>query len=253
MENIQSDEAFRIFLVGLLSEKLGSHAILKGGMVLRLLNCPRYTNDLDYLFIPYESKKEVVPLLKEAIKSIPELKMDYRLHSTNAQFDIKLKNNHGTFKTQVEVNVAEECPSQALSTSDAALPYNLGGHIIRVMRFDIMLAHKCAAWNERRLMRDLYDIYFIFKFLNETPNRTTLETRLANVRFAKRVKTSNRKTVMTMDEFLDQLEVQAKSLTEKDLSSELADIFSRGELAGMDKKISLALLQLVEKLRGQYV
>ena len=52
MENIQSDEALRVWIINYFSEKLGKHAILKGGMVLRILDCPRYTNDLDYVFIP---------------------------------------------------------------------------------------------------------------------------------------------------------------------------------------------------------
>ncbi len=37
----------------------GKRAVLRGGMVLRILGSPRFTNDLDYVFVPYKSKSEV--------------------------------------------------------------------------------------------------------------------------------------------------------------------------------------------------
>jgi len=253
VENIKSDEALRIYLIGLLSDSLGEHVILKGGMVLRLLNCPRYTNDLDYLFVPYKSKKEIPPILKNILKDIPGITFAYRLHSTNAQFDVELKNTNGAFKTQIEINVAEECASQPLSTSDVALSYNLGPHIIRVMRFDIMLSHKLAAWNERRLIRDLYDIYFIYKFLNELPDIPTLKQRLNKIHYAKRIKSSKEPKKMSLDEFLDLLETECKNLTDQSVQNELNDYFNLEETIGMDKKIKIAILQLIEEIREKNI
>lgn len=51
--------------------------------------------------------------------------------------------------------------------------------IVRVMALDYALAHKLAAWNERRLLRDLYDGYFLAGRLGETPVREVLDQRLA--------------------------------------------------------------------------
>lgn len=249
MENIKSDEALRIFLIGLLSDSLGEHVILKGGMVLRLLNCPRYTNDLDYVFIPYKSKKQVPPLLEKALAGIPGLTVACRLHSTSARFDVTLQNTNGLFKTQVEVNVAGECASQPLSTGDFALSYDLGAHIIRVMRFDVMLAHKLAAWNERRLIRDLYDVYFICKFLNESPDIPTLKQRLQKIHYAKRVDLKRHAKKIELSEFLILLETEIKKMSEQNVEDELKDYFSLKEIAGMDKKIKIAVLQLVETIR----
>lgn len=249
MENIKSDEGLRIYIMGFLSDALGEHVILKGGMVLRLLNCPRYTNDLDYLFVPYKSKKQIPPLLEKALANVPGLIFEYRLHSTNAQFDVTLQNANGVYKTQIEINVADECASQPLSTGDIALSYDLDAHIIRVMRYDIMLAHKLAAWNERRLIRDLYDIYFIYKFLDELPDITTLKQRLEIIHYAKRVGSIQKPRKMELNEFLIILETEAKGLTEKAVENELRDYFNLGELVGMDKKIKIAILQLIEAMR----
>ena len=47
-------------VLDLFAQKFDKRAILRGGMVLRILGSPRFTNDLDYLFVPYESKKDIV-------------------------------------------------------------------------------------------------------------------------------------------------------------------------------------------------
>jgi predicted nucleotidyltransferase component of viral defense system len=50
--------------------------------------------------------------------------------------------------------------------------------IIQVIDFGIALANKLAAWNERRLVRDLYDIYFLYKMVCVVPDEETLQFRL---------------------------------------------------------------------------
>ena len=249
MENIQSDEALRVWIINYFSEKLGKHAILKGGMVLRILDCPRYTNDLDYVFVPFKSKKEIVSLIEGALKPLQGITIDYRLHSTNAQFDVILKNSHGVFKTQIEANVSETCESQPLSSIDLAQQYQQAPHIIRVMRFDVMLAHKLAAWNERRLMRDLYDAYFIYKHLNVLPDLKILQERLQSIRYAKRMANKSLPKKMDLQQFLVLLESEAKNLTETELEEELRDYLAPQQWGGLDKKIMIVLIQLVEKIQ----
>jgi len=51
MPDIKTTEDLMLFLINLFGEKYPQSAILKGGMALRLLDCPRFTNDLDYIFI----------------------------------------------------------------------------------------------------------------------------------------------------------------------------------------------------------
>ncbi|MDO8461725.1 MAG: nucleotidyl transferase AbiEii/AbiGii toxin family protein, partial [Deltaproteobacteria bacterium] len=156
MDTVKSNESLRVLIINHLGKRLGDHAILKGGMVLRLLDCPRYTNDLDYIFIPFKSKKEIAPMIEEALKELGGIKVHHRFHSTNVRFDVLLKNAFGTFKTQIEANVASDCATQPMTTGDFARQFQQSPQIIRVVRFDVMLANKLAAWNERHLMRDLY-------------------------------------------------------------------------------------------------
>lgn len=249
MENIKSDEALRIWIINHLCDQLGEHAVLKGGMVLRLLDCPRYTNDLDYTFIPYNSKKEIVAPILAALNELDGVKIQHRVHSTNAQFDVILENNFGTFKTQVEANVAESCDVQQLSTADLSLHYEQTPRVIMVMRFDVMLANKLAAWNERRLMRDLYDAYFMSKNMTALPNIDVLQKRLQDIHYAKRVGGKALPKKMTVTEFCLVLETTLKKLTADDLENELRDYLDPQQFLGLDAKIRIVLNEMTEQLR----
>lgn len=52
MTEIDDSEGLMVWLMNYLADTFGHSAILKGGMELRLLYCPRHTNDIDYVFIP---------------------------------------------------------------------------------------------------------------------------------------------------------------------------------------------------------
>ena len=51
---------------------------MRGGMVLRILGCERFTNDLDYVFVPYRSKKDVV-------NEVLEVSVEDRFHGSTVQ------------------------------------------------------------------------------------------------------------------------------------------------------------------------
>ncbi len=250
MENIQSDEALRVFIINYLSEKMGKHAILKGGMVLRLLESPRYTNDLDYIFVPFKSKKDIVDLIKSALEAV-NCSVSFNLHSTSARFLVKFENKHGVFKTQIEANVDESCEAEAISTGDLALHYDQLPRIVRVMKLNVALAHKLAAWNERNLIRDLYDAYFFFKSLQILPDIKTLNTRLNHINYARSVKATGLSKSMTLANFCIKLREKLDNLTFKDVETELRDTLSPNQLPGLEKKIKVVLLELVEKLEIQ--
>lgn len=249
MKNVQSDEGLRLWIISHLSEKLGNHAILKGGMVLRLLDCPRYTNDLDYVFVPFRSKKEIVPLLDKAFEGLDGVQIKKGLHSTSVRYDIAMTNAFGTFRTQVEANVSESCESEPISTGDVASQHQQLPRVVRVMRFDVALAHKLAAWNERGLVRDLYDAYFIHKHLNQIPHIPTLAKRLEKINYAKSLKGPSLPRHMTLEEFLAHLEKGVFALTDNNIREELRDSLEPTQLAGLSLKIRVGLSQMVEKIR----
>ena len=52
-------DALFLWVMHRFAEKFAEHAILRGGMALRLLDSPRMTTDVDYVFVPYPSKKDI--------------------------------------------------------------------------------------------------------------------------------------------------------------------------------------------------
>lgn len=251
MDRIQSDEAFRVWIINRLSETIGKYSILKGGMVLRVLESPRYTNDIDYVFAPLTSKKEVIPLIHKALGNLENIEFKERLHSTNISFDVKLKNQFGVFKTQIKISISESCETQSLSTGNFAIKFNQSPRIIRVMQYEVALAHKLAAWNERKLIRDLYDAYFFYRNLNILPKLKTLRERLKKINYAKNLKKKAALTQMSLKSFLEVLKENLQNLTEQTVDEELRDFLDPHLIIGLSPKIKIGLNQMIEEIHGK--
>jgi predicted nucleotidyltransferase component of viral defense system len=231
-----------VWIINQLAGKFGSHAVLKGGMELRLVDCPRFTNDLDYIFIPFASKKEIKDRILDALRENQELDVSYAVNSKCIRY-LAAK---GDIKVQVEVNVALECNSREMSTSMLAKSKNQQGRMIRVMDFDTALAHKLAAWNERGLVRDLYDTYYLCVILRAKPDVKVLKQRLARVESRKK---GAKPISMSIDDFIEKLESTARDLTDDMVKNELRDYMPQVELAGLDRKIVGGMSRIIEYLK----
>jgi predicted nucleotidyltransferase component of viral defense system len=240
MNNIETTEGLMLFIINLLGESFPQSAILKGGMTLRLLDSPRYTNDLDYTFIPYKSKKEILESILKVLDSIDSLTYTYSLNSKC----LRIKVEYNSLLTQIEVSVAKECPSISLSTASMAATTGQLSRVIRVMDYSVSMSHKLAAWNERNLVRDLYDLHFYYVFLNTLPNLDTLEKRLKNVASTKRNKNPK---VMSINELLQKLRSTLQELNAEDIH-ELADYLPAEDLPGLEMRLKANLLRLSDKI-----
>jgi predicted nucleotidyltransferase component of viral defense system len=235
-------EPLMVLIMNHFADRLATHAIVKGGMALRLIDCPRFTNDLDYVLVPFSSKKEVQKIVMETLREISGARVSSSINSKCLRCIVDYQGR----KLQIEINAAEECPSVELSTATLARGSGQLGRMTRVMRFDHALAHKLAAWNERRLMRDLYDIYFLAERAGVKPDATVLKQRLA----AAQVRVSGRtaKTPMTMREFCDTLNACVEKATREDIEAELKDYLTAEEMAGLEFKFRVAVKKTVETL-----
>ena len=108
----ESREHLLVFIMDRIAERLTIHAILKGGMALRLTNSPRSTNDLDYAFVPFKSKSDIVELVLDCLKDIPGITCKHQLNSKCLRVNISTEDN---IMVQVEANVMLECMSSTLS------------------------------------------------------------------------------------------------------------------------------------------
>jgi predicted nucleotidyltransferase component of viral defense system len=226
-----------------LAEKFGNHAILKGGMELRLLDCQRLTNDLDYVFIPFSSKNEIKDSILCVLREIPGMEVSLSVHSTCIRY---LVSNDAT-QVQVEVNVANECSSDVLTTGTFAALYGLQPKLIRGMHLECALSHKLAAWNERRLIRDLFDAAFMKSTLGIAPDRDTLRQRLTKV--IARDRKMKLKHSMSLEIFINELEIAAVALDQNAVEKELRDYFDPTQLPGLALKIKAGIRDIIDLLR----
>ena len=231
MENFKSTEELLAWVVNFFAAEFGNHAIIRGGMALRLLNSPRYTNDIDYVFVPFSSKKEIRPLVEQKLSKVNGLVFNITLNSKVMNVNIHYLSQN----CQIEINVENEYQSLTASSSPLASLYGMPARIVRIADLSVAFAHKIAAWNERELLRDLFDIYLYRAILKVEPNLEILQKRLANVRIYPKAKPAR-----NMRELKKKLLFAAKKLNEQKMQ-ELKPLLPEAELAGLHLRIAAAI------------
>ncbi len=238
MEKFENTEALLAWIVDFFSTSFGNSAILKGGMALRLMHSPRYTNDVDYIFIPFDSKKDAKELIEQAL-----LKMDgLQFRSTMNSKALRILLTYGGQSAQIEVNVEKDCPSIPMSSALLSTAHGRPARVLRIMEPGVSFAHKIAAWNERELMRDLYDIYQYESLFKVKPRMDILLMRLKKARSYKGVVAARE-----MDKLVDKLMRMAEELNDDSLA-ELRPLLNEEELAGLAFRMRPAILALCEGL-----
>ncbi len=240
MSDINTVEGLMIFLINTFADKFPQSAILKGGMCLRLLDCPRLTNDIDYIFIPYSSKKDILGNILTVLDNIAGLKYEYSMNSKCLRIRIK----YGALTTQIEVSVAEECATTSISTATLSRKLGLLGRVVSVVDYRVAMANKLAAWNERALLRDLYDLYFFYTMIETMPDMNILKQRLSKVASTP---TNKNPKQMTIEQLVIKLRNNLGELSPKSML-ELTDYLPIGDVRGLDIKIRTNLRQFCAEL-----
>jgi len=236
---LETPEALLAWLMVWMSNTFPAQAILKGGMVLRLLDSVRNTNDLDWVFLPFESRKEVAPLVRAELDKVKGLSYLERMDSRSLQYRIE----YGGQRGQIEISAKAQCKSTAMSMARFAAQFGLVGGVVRVMDPTVALAHKLAAWNECRLYRDLYDIWFLYRIQKAMPDMPTLLERLAHVEQRRK-----KPRAMTIAEFSAELNKAADRVSREALREELGGSMKASDLDGMEVQIPVALRLLAVQL-----
>jgi predicted nucleotidyltransferase component of viral defense system len=226
----------------LFAQRFDQHAILKGGMALRLLDSPRSTTDIDYVFVPFASKREIVDEVEAALGQLEEAEVELVLHSKMMRATVQV----GEARIQVEINVALECAAVPMTTGAFARAQGQPSQVVAVMSFDTALAEKLAAWNERRLLRDLYDCYFLAERLGAGIDLAVLDRRLSKVE--SRLPAFRTRKRMTRAELGHELAAFAKQLTEEAVRGELGPVLPPEELAGLVPRLRASASRLVDDL-----
>ncbi|MFP4521719.1 MAG: nucleotidyl transferase AbiEii/AbiGii toxin family protein [Fibrobacterota bacterium] len=242
MADFEKIELLMLEVLGKISDEFGNSAVLKGGMELRFLDCPRYTNGLDYVFIPFTSKKKIKDRLLKCLSGIDGVEISHSMDSKCIRCYIQ-RDKTGI---QVEVTVARQCKTEELSTSAMARGTRTGPRIISVMKLDTAFSHKLAAWFERRLFKDLYDIYFFSLVIGIKPDFPVLLSRLESMRV--RDKGRFRRKTVSVEDFIAVLETEKKRITHDVVESSMKDFLAPEELPGLEYKIKSAISRVISTL-----
>ncbi len=236
---VRSQDALIACVLDAFARQFPRHAVLRGGMVLRVLGSPRFTNDLDYLFVPYRSKKDVAEAIYSCLSGIPGAKVSYTINSKCLRAVITV----GEATVQVEAKVAMAAATSLASTRLVARPFGLPPRMVLVVEHSVALANKLAAWNERRLIRDIYDAWFFLQ-MGVLPDQETLQKRLKRPVYSRLVDADMRFKGTTVHEFCDFIREQVSHLTDADVAAELADYLSADELPGLAMQFRAAFVRL---------
>jgi len=235
-------EGLFLWVMHSFASRFDQHAILKGGMALRLLASPRSTTDIDYVFVPYASKRDVSSEVEAVLRELDDARVDITLHSKMLRATVQVD----AARIQVEINVAMSCAAVPMATGDFARAHGQPSQVVAVMHFDTALAEKLAAWNERRLVRDLYDCHFLVHRLGARLDLQTLERRLS--RIDSRLPELRKRKRMTPGELAEELRSRLTSLTKESVEAEIGALLPPEELAGLAPRIRVSVSRLIDEL-----
>jgi predicted nucleotidyltransferase component of viral defense system len=221
------------------------HAVLMGGMALRLLDSPRSTTDIDYVFVPFASKREVKDLVEEALTALEDATVAISLHSKMLRAKVLVDDA----QIQIEINVAMRCPSIPMATGNFARSLGKPSQVVAIMAFDTALSEKIAAWNERRLVRDLYDCYFMVSRVGAKLDQKKLNERLSKIE--SRVPSLRNRRRMTRRQIARDLEKYLGSLEQENVEDELRPLIPPEELPGLASKIRASLSRIIDELDSE--
>lgn len=225
-----------------LAERYKTQLILKGGMLLRLLNSPRATQDLDYVWVRTKKRNLFGEELKEVLEEMEGIRVT-RLQANSRGIFLSVEDVPAKQKAQIEITVVRSLhtPPQPMTTARLAQPFALQTHVIATMDLAEAFAHKIAAALERDLVRDLYDL---MQLEHLTPiDIKTLQERLARLE----VKRAKPKAV-TLHEAVEMLRKKTGALTDKRIQEELGATLPPEELPGLKTILQASVERVLQKM-----
>lgn len=239
---MKTTEELLAIVVGHLAQKFKNRLILKGGVLLRLLNSPRATQDIDYSWVRTKKRDLFAHEVKVSLEGVQGIKIPHIESNSRGVFLDVLDAPSGV-RVKIEINVIEatHLPPQPMSTAPLTSPYHLPTRVVSVMDLSEAFAHKIAAGLERELIRDLYDLTQMEPI---TPfDLPTLEERISKleIRRAKPKKVSLEEAAALLQKKIDRL-------TPEKVEDELGGVLTPEHLAGLTQLIRATVGRLIRKM-----
>lgn len=231
-------------LINYLAEKYKNQLILKGGMLLRLLNSPRETQDLDYAWIRKKKRNIFAQELKSTLEQLDGIKVtDVATNSRGIFLEISDQRTDQKAKIEINVVTAIHLPPKPMTTASLANPFSLKAQIVSTMDLSEAFSHKIAAALERDLMRDLYDLMQMEPLTSF--DEKTLKDRLSELEINRA-----KPKLVSMKEAAHRLKLKLDALTGKKIKEELSASMPNEQLVGLDIIIRASISRIIQRLEA---
>lgn len=228
-----------LFVIQKIAAKFGPRAVLKGGMALRLQGIPRSTIDIDYTFKPFQGKSG---FSTELIGLMNQICDEDVLHFSDSK-KIQIKGKLNGIIVIVEASaLAKDFDPEPIDTTILSNKYQLPPSVISIMPNAMAFANKLGAWLERRLNRDLYDIYIFYEILKVKPDEEILLSRIIKPNYSKLV--TPKPKLKSIAEFILFLNKTSENWTPAQLEESLKDILEERDLPGLGLQIITTVRRL---------
>lgn len=225
-----------------LAEKFKNQLILKGGVLLRLLNSPRSTQDIDYAWIRTKKRNLFAEDVRKALEEIDGILItDVQSNSRGIFLEMQDQISRQKIKVEINVVVSTGLPPKPVSTAVLTKLYNLKTHVIAAMDPAEAFSHKIAAALERDLVRDLYDLAQMEPL---TPfDLGTVQDRLSRLEIAR-----SKPRKIGLEEASQLLRKKLDQLSQKRIETELFGVIPDDQLPGLDYLIRASVSRIIQKL-----
>ncbi|HKY62544.1 MAG TPA: nucleotidyl transferase AbiEii/AbiGii toxin family protein [bacterium] len=228
-------------IMNFLAEKFKNQLVLKGGMLLRLWNLPRSTQDLDYVWLSSKSRKVFAQEVKRSLGELEGVDVTgLEINSRGIFLDLI---DSAKRRAKIEINVEKSTylPPKPASTAPLASRHSLPARIVATMDPAEALSHKIAAALERDLIRDLYDLAQMEALT--AFDAKTLEARLSRLEISRaKPRKVNRREAASL------LREKAAKASPSRIETELAGIIPTDQMAGLDLWIRAAASRIAHRI-----
>lgn len=226
-----------------LADVFKNQLILKGGVLLRLLNSPRSTRDLDYVWIRTKKRNLFGEEVKKSLNEINGISVtDIQSNSRGVFIEIQDQSSRQKVKIEISVVASTGLPPKPISTAVLAKLYNLKTQVIAAMDPSEAFSHKIAAALERNLVRDLYDLSQMEPLTPFDPK--TLEERLSRLEIS-RAKPRH----VAFEEAANLLQKKLDQLSQKKIETELFGVIPDDQFPGLDLIIRATVSRIIQRLK----
>lgn len=172
VQQIIREEIELIFLDRLFDSPLSDRLIFKGGTALRLVyQSPRFSEDLDFSITDEIDANEFRAIITDIVKSDERLSIKdlaSKYYTNLAQIRIKEPWQDISFSTKIEISkrVDKRGPAAYINALAKSPATNIT-IMTKTLAMEEMLKDKLRAITERRMPRDIFDIWFICQKMNK--------------------------------------------------------------------------------------